>query len=61
MISVPCHTGQESLDGFADVRSVAGTLRADTAVRAYFVLTQNRFRVHKWSLAAFTAAYPGAL
>jgi chromosome partitioning protein len=61
MVLVPCHTGQESLDGFADVRTVAGTLRPETAVRAYFVLTQSRFRVFKWSFKEFTAAYPGAL
>lgn len=61
LILVPCCTGQESLDGFADVQAVAGSISPDLKIRAFFALTQSSYRVYKWTREAFGAAYPGAL
>jgi chromosome partitioning protein len=61
IVLVPCHTGRESLDGYSDVRTLAGELRPDLAVRAYIVLTHDWYRVCKWSQLAIETAYPGGL
>lgn len=61
LVLVPCVPGEESLDGYGDMRTVAHALRPDVRVRAVLVLAHTRSRILRWSAAQLQAAYPDGL
>lgn len=64
LVIIPCTPGQESLDGFGDMRAVARGLNpslSGLSVRALLVLARRHTRILAWSEQAFAKAYPGSL
>lgn len=61
LVVIPCTPGQESLDGYGDMRAVARELNPSLPVRALLVLARSRTRILAWSEQAFAEAYPGSL
>lgn len=61
LVVIPTVPGQESLDGFADMRAVSLERSPATPVRAVLTMANPRSRLCRWSREAFDRYYPGHL
>ena len=61
LVVVPLPPGMEGVEGFGDVRAVAGSVAPETPVRAFIALAHLRSRILRWTLGNFHRTFPGVL